>query len=230
MSFTNSVVATGDDCIAVKAGFTSVDWGCDWPSARQRFENITCVHSHGLTVGSEMSSGVEDILFRNITVGVVYAAVRVKSARGRGGYIRNVAYQGIAADTVLDALWIDMNYAVVNACTPLPACVPTVENITVSGLEVARQVDQLPPPYLSKDRAGAAYTLVGLPESRLRGISVEGVRVRQFARAQECTHAELSVARDLQPPLRGNASSDCHTTISSRAGRAAHTVPSAERR
>ena len=37
-----------------------------------------------------MSAGISDILFNNITVGEAFAAVRVKSARGRGGYVKNV--------------------------------------------------------------------------------------------------------------------------------------------
>ena len=51
-----------------------MDWGCGWPSSRMRFENLTCVHSHGLTLGSEMSGGIEDILFKNISVGQAFAA------------------------------------------------------------------------------------------------------------------------------------------------------------
>jgi polygalacturonase len=45
------------------------------------------VHLHGLTIGSEMSGGISEILFKNITIGNAFAAVRIKSARGRGGFV-----------------------------------------------------------------------------------------------------------------------------------------------
>ena len=83
-----------------------------------RFENLTCVHSHGLTLGSEMSGGIEDILFKNISVGQAFAAVRVKSARGRGGYIKDVVYEDIRAGSVLSGVWVDMD------CTPQPSTLP----------------------------------------------------------------------------------------------------------
>ena len=76
-----------------------------------RFENLTCVHSHGLTLGSEMSGGIHDILFKNISVGEAFAAVRIKSARGRGGYIKDVVYEDIRAGSVLSGVWVDMDCA-----------------------------------------------------------------------------------------------------------------------
>ena len=90
-----------------------------------RFENLTCVHSHGLTLGSEMSGGIEDILFKNISVGQAFAAVRVKSARGRGGYIKDVVYEDIRAGSVLSGVWVDMD------------CTPRALNLTERGCELA---------------------------------------------------------------------------------------------
>ena len=90
-----------------------------------RFENLTCVHSHGLTLGSEMSGGIEDILFKNISVGQAFAAVRVKSARGRGGYIKDVVYEDIRAGSVLSGVWVDMD------------CTPRALNLTERSCELA---------------------------------------------------------------------------------------------
>lgn len=159
-----------------------------------------------------MSGGVEDVVFRNISVGVAYAAVRVKSVRGRGGFIRNVRYENITADTVLSGVWIDMNYQIVNACTPVPECIPIVENVTVSGLEVAHQVTRLPPPYNSHASNAAAFTLVGLRESELGGIRLEHVLVREFDQAQNCSYANVSAAIDLVPDLRSDEVLGCDVT------------------
>ena len=141
-------------------------------------------------------------------MGEAFAAVRVKSVRGRGGFVRNVRYQNIHADSVLSGVWVDMNYQVVPDCTPKPECIPIFSNITVENLTVQRQVRALPKPFSTAGTtAGAAFTLVGLPESTL-DVSLKRVRVFKYAQAQECTHANI-VASKLVPSLFENASTEC---------------------
>jgi polygalacturonase len=214
VTFTNSIIATGDDCIAVKAGYTQLDWSCGRPSTRMRFENLTCVHSHGLTIGSEMSGGISEILFKNITIGEAFAAVRIKSARGRGGFVRNVRYEGIRADSVLSGVWIDMNYAVVPECSPKPEGIPLFDNITVANVDIRRQVRALPLPFPTTSSGinpGAAFTLVGLPESSLRNVHLHNITVHEFVQSQDCAFAEIVSGTGLSPPLVGNASTRCVT-------------------
>jgi polygalacturonase len=118
LSFTNSYVSTGDDCVAVKSGnaqqlptFYSVGAEDCMASSNIHVENITCVQSHGLTIGSEMSGSVTSVIFRNITIGKAFAAVRIKSALGRGGHVANIIYDRIRANNTLSAIWIDMHYS-----------------------------------------------------------------------------------------------------------------------
>ena len=62
----------GDDCVAIKSGI-QVNWTvpyvdvCKRPSKMIRVNNVTCVAAHGVTIGSEISGGVEDVLYtRNV--------------------------------------------------------------------------------------------------------------------------------------------------------------------
>ncbi len=224
VSFTNSVVATGDDCVAVKAGVGPSAWRCGMPSRRIRVENVTCVHSHGLTIGSEMSGGVEDVVFSSVSLGVAYAAVRVKTALGRGGYIRNVTYEDVKADTVLSAVWIDAHYhgntpgpaPNRTSCEPWPKCVPHVQNVSVRRVTARRQVKGLPPPFNTTYAVpdAAAITLVGLNESSLRGIRLADVSVGEYARAQECRFAEVATARGtIRPALQADEAAGCRVSV-----------------
>ena len=81
-----------------------------YPSRDIRIDNVTCDGSHGLTVGSEMSGGVEDVRFTNIRIYNSGPSVRIKSQCGRRSYVRNVLYENITADLVQNAVWIDMQY------------------------------------------------------------------------------------------------------------------------
>jgi hypothetical protein len=60
-----AVIVTGDDCIAVKSGPRP---SCGIPSENILVSNVTCVGSHGLTIGSEMNAGVRNVHFVNITI------------------------------------------------------------------------------------------------------------------------------------------------------------------
>eukprot|EP01044_Picomonas_judraskeda_P002108 COSAG03_NODE_140_length_11772_cov_5.105628_12_plen_373_part_00 len=60
----------GDDCVAIKSG-VQVNWTipyynvCRRPSRRIYVNNVTCIAAHGITIGSEVSGGVEDVLITN---------------------------------------------------------------------------------------------------------------------------------------------------------------------
>jgi hypothetical protein len=63
VSFVDSYYYGGDDCVAIKSG-VQVDGRpyadtCKHPSRRIVVDNVTCAASHGLSIGSEVSAGVE---------------------------------------------------------------------------------------------------------------------------------------------------------------------------
>eukprot|EP01052_Picozoa_sp_SAG31_P030143 SAG31_NODE_3065_length_4728_cov_2.260531_8_plen_231_part_00 len=112
--FIDSSYSAGDDCVAVKSGINDGDksWSCgtQFPSRNIRINNITCDGSHGLTVGSEVSGGIENVSFTNIKISNSGPSVRIKSQCGRGAYVRNILYENITANNVDNAVWIDMDY------------------------------------------------------------------------------------------------------------------------
>ena len=93
--FIDSYYSAGDDCVAVKSGKdenSSTPWPCGLKYAAHNItiNNITCDGSHGLTIGSEMSGGVDGVRFTNINIRNSGPSVRIKSQCGRRAYVRNV--------------------------------------------------------------------------------------------------------------------------------------------
>ncbi|KAJ8601577.1 hypothetical protein CTAYLR_005233 [Chrysophaeum taylorii] len=98
-----NILSTGDDCIALKSGR---DWSGRMVNISTRnvmIENNTFLKGYsGVAIGSETSAWIEDIVVRNARFDTAEYAIKIKSARGRGGGARNVTLrnlQGIAEDT-----------------------------------------------------------------------------------------------------------------------------------
>ncbi|XP_055828112.1 probable polygalacturonase At3g15720 isoform X2 [Solanum dulcamara] len=83
----NSLIATGDDCIAIGGGSSNVS-----------ISGITCGPGHGISIGSLGEGGfevVEDVNVRNCTIKDTLAGVRIKTWQGGEGYARRIAFEGI---------------------------------------------------------------------------------------------------------------------------------------
>jgi polygalacturonase len=92
---------TGDDCIAIDSGKgRDTQFG---PAKNIYIKNCTMQGGHGgITIGSIMSGGVENIYVENIELQnknwnsyPLNVAVRIKSNMNRGGYVRNVHIRNI---------------------------------------------------------------------------------------------------------------------------------------
>jgi polygalacturonase len=92
---------TGDDCIAIDSGKgRDTQFG---PAKDIYIRNCTMQGGHGgVTIGSIMSGGVENIYVENIELQnknwdsyPLNVAVRIKSNMNRGGYVRNVHIRNI---------------------------------------------------------------------------------------------------------------------------------------
>jgi polygalacturonase len=104
----NCTIDTGDDCIAVKAG------GILDPShpSCENFliQNCTFLHGHGMSVGSETSGGLRNMLVRNCSFTGTDAGIRIKSSRNRGGPVENVTYENLTMHNVKNSILITSYY------------------------------------------------------------------------------------------------------------------------
>jgi polygalacturonase len=86
----NCTFSTGDDCIAVKSGKNPEGFYIGKPTKNVRITDCTFVKGHGISIGSEMSGGVSDILVRDCKAGALLHGMQIKGTKDRGGYVKNV--------------------------------------------------------------------------------------------------------------------------------------------
>ncbi|MGY3146304.1 polygalacturonase [Bradyrhizobium sp. USDA 3397] len=88
VTISHSVIRTGDDNVAMKAG----------NNGSTRHISITDNYfgwGHGLSIGSEVNSGVSDILVRGLTLDGTTSGLRIKSDVSRGGLVERVTYEDV---------------------------------------------------------------------------------------------------------------------------------------
>ena len=154
--------AGGDDAVAVKAG---LDWlGREFgaPTEDVRVERLRIASGNGFAVGSEMSAGVRRVVFDGVDVvcGGSGPACKhgsyIKTCRGRGGIVEDVAFLNVAASGVGFGHGITLEY-VRNLPPTNASATPIVRNITFGDGTVGHGV-------------GVAYEFQGLPDSELTGV------------------------------------------------------------
>mmetsp|Transcript_29939 Transcript_29939/g.46353 ORF Transcript_29939/g.46353 Transcript_29939/m.46353 type:complete len:209 (+) Transcript_29939:61-687(+) len=78
-------VHNGDDCVAIKSGMDEPGLAYNKSSAHIFVSNLKCAAGHGMSIGSEMSGGVEDVIVSNSQFN---QRIHIKTNPSRGGYIR----------------------------------------------------------------------------------------------------------------------------------------------
>jgi polygalacturonase len=105
---------TGDDCIAIKSGRNQDGWRVDAPSQNILIEHCTFASGHGgVTIGSEMSGGVRNVVARDLTMSspTLQSGLRLKTNSARGGYIENIHLSDTTmASPSTAAILIDFSY------------------------------------------------------------------------------------------------------------------------
>ncbi len=172
----DSYFETGDDCIAINSGMNEDGWRVNKPCENIVIRNCTMKEGHGgLVIGSGMSGGVRNVYAHNCRISGGDRGIRLKSMRGRGGFVENIWFENIEINDVREeAVQINMYYGY---STVAPRSVKpsdfkriTIRNITGKG-------------------AGIAVEIRGLPEQRLKDIVLENIRLAADS-AMVCSDVE----------------------------------------
>ncbi|XP_057806607.1 probable polygalacturonase [Salvia miltiorrhiza] len=112
MVIENCYISVGDDGVAIKSGWDQYGITYGRPSTNITIRNlvIRSMVSAGVSIGSEMSGGVSNITIENVHVWSSRRGVRIKTAPGRGGYIRNISYRNLTFDNVRVGVVIKTDY------------------------------------------------------------------------------------------------------------------------
>lgn len=87
VTITDNTISCGDDHVAIKSVFND-DNTHDFYIARNTF-----LEGRGLSIGSEASGGIRNILAEDNTFENAMYGIRIKSPRGKGGLVSNVVYK-----------------------------------------------------------------------------------------------------------------------------------------
>jgi polygalacturonase len=169
--------SVGDDCIAIKSGKFDMGMKYQEPTQRMTIRNCYMRDGHGAVVlGSEMSGGIRDLDIKQCLFEDTDRGLRIKTRRGRGKYgiIDNITFDNIVMKNVLTPFVINMFYfcdddgktEYVYSKKPLPVDDRTpylgrfyFKNIVATDVSVA---------------AGYFY---GLPEQKVRSITLENIKI-----------------------------------------------------
>jgi polygalacturonase len=143
----------GDDNIAIKSGSINSP-GPDDPSHDITITDCTFLHGHGLSVGSEIAGGAQNIRAERIHFEGTDNGIRVKANRDRGNDVGHLSFRDIDMKDVKNAIVISEYYPKIlppdsDSLQPVTRLTPhfhdiTIENLTVTGSTSAGAVAGLP--------------------------------------------------------------------------------------
>tara|TARA_R110002049_G_scaffold38978_4_gene120414 strand:- start:17614 stop:19200 length:1587 start_codon:yes stop_codon:yes gene_type:complete len=147
VKITNCVIDVGDDCISIKSGKGSEARENYKPSKNIQISNCTMIHgAAGVSIGSEMSAGVENVVISNCIIENTGKGIHIKTNRNRGGYIKNVRVNNIIIkdilycfDEVPAAMHINAMYYDKDSIQnmPITKSTPILENIHFSNITMS---------------------------------------------------------------------------------------------
>jgi polygalacturonase len=162
----NDYIDTGDDGIVIKSGKDADGLRVNRPAENVTITNCTVHHAHGtVTIGSETSGSVRNIVASNITAVGTENGARIKSARGRGGVVEDVRFDNWTMENVGEGIVVT-NYYLMEGETrrseePVSRTTPVFRNIAMSHMTI--------------DGAKTLIDVEGLPEMPIKGLHISGV-------------------------------------------------------
>jgi polygalacturonase len=160
--------SVGDDNVAIKSGEINSP-GPDAPSKNITITDCTFENGHGLSIGSEVAGGVQNVHAERISFKGTDQGIRIKSNRDRGNDISNISFKDITMDGVKTSILISEYYPKTMpdgpvAAEPVQRLTPKFHNIRIEN------VKSINSPW--------AGVIVGLPESPVVDIELKNVNIQ----------------------------------------------------
>jgi polygalacturonase len=158
-------IDTGDDNVAIKSGQPNSP-GPDAPSHDIVITDCNFVHGHGLSIGSEVAGGVQNLRVERVHFKGSGTGVRIKSNRDRGNDIGNFVYRDLVMEDVVTPILITEFYPKIPQSIetePVTRLTPHFHDILIENLQATG--------------AKEAMVVVGLPESPILGLTLKNVHI-----------------------------------------------------
>ena len=160
----NCIFETGDDCIAINSGMNEDGWRVNKPCENIEIRNCIMNGGHGaIVIGSAMSGGVKHVYAHDCKIYGTMQGIRLKSMRGRGGYVEDVVFENIEINDVShQAIQINMFYEF-STVVPKTEVPSKFSNITIKNIY--------------GKNANTAIEIKGLPECKLSNLVLENINL-----------------------------------------------------
>lgn len=106
----NCVTNCNDDSISIKSGRDADGTRVSIPSRDILIKDCVINKGFGITIGSEISAGVYDITIDNILYNGTDCGFRIKSARPRRGFVKNIIFKNIKMTNVKYLFHINLDW------------------------------------------------------------------------------------------------------------------------
>lgn len=105
----NNTISCGDDHIAIKSGLDAAGRAFNMPSKNITVRYNTHLAGRGISIGSEVSGGVEDVRIEHCShLGPSAHGLHIKTSSTRGGYVRNISYSNITLGNIVSDAFISL--------------------------------------------------------------------------------------------------------------------------
>jgi len=165
VTISHDIIDDGDDNVAIKSGQPGSP-GPDDPSTDITVTDCTFLHGHGMSIGSEVSGGVQRVHVSHIIFKGTTNGVRVKSNRDRGGNIGDFDFRDLTMEDVKTPILITEYYPKIpehDRAQPITRLTPHFHDISITNLTAAG--------------ANTAGVIIGLPESPITSITLTNVHI-----------------------------------------------------
>src|SRR6202789_870349 len=173
----------GDDNIAIKSGIINSP-GPDSPSKNITITDCEFMHGHGLSIGSEIAGGAQNIHAERIHFKGTDQGIRIKANRDRGNDVSDISFKDITMEDVKTSILITEYYPGTppegdDPPKPITRLTPFFHAIRIENLKAS-----------NSDVAGAIF---GLPESPVKDIVLKNVDI-QATKGLQIAYAEVTAS------------------------------------
>jgi polygalacturonase len=174
--------SVGDDNIAIKSGAINSP-GPDAPSKNITITDCTFENGHGLSIGSEIAGGAQNIHAERIHFKGTDQGIRIKANRDRGADVSNISFKDIDMVDVKTAILISEYYPKVFpegevAAAPITRLTPLFHDIVIENVKATG--------------SKTAGVIVGLPEAPVKDITLRNVHI-QAETGMKIAYADVTV-------------------------------------
>lgn len=172
----NFTATCGDDAIAIKSGKNEEGRAFARPSHNILIEGGTIGPSSSINIGSEMSGNVYNVMVKGVTFKGSLFSSRIKTARGRGGFVKNITFQDLVLTDCAMGPSINMYYSG-NDHNMAP-----FNDITTPHISNIHYLDH-------RGSAIVPGAFFCLPESPCMNIEMNNVNISSIGKKFECINA-----------------------------------------